>query len=71
MRKTRSSSFVRLFYNEGYARYDVTHEKNIKILTHKQVLQRLPIAAAQVKTHNASKDLVIDNVFFIQSAISY
>ena len=32
---------------KGYARYDATHEKELKIIIPKHILQRLPIALAQ------------------------
>ena len=35
-----------------------TQEKGLKILTPKQILQRLPIALAQVKAGNNSKNLL-------------
>ena len=35
-----------------------TEEKGLKILTPKQILQRLPIALAQVKAGNNSKNLL-------------
>ena len=38
--------------------YDSKHGKGLKILTPKQVLQRLPIALAQVKADNTSKNLL-------------
>ena len=34
------------------------HGEGIKILTPKQILQRLPIALAQVKVGNTSKNLI-------------
>ena len=41
---------------------EVKHEtfqvKGIKVLTPKQLLQRLPLTSAQVKTGNASNDLL-------------
>ena len=36
----------------------VSDRKQLKILTHKQMLQRLPIALAQVKTGNTSENLL-------------
>ena len=39
------------------AKYGATKEKGLKILTSKQMLQRLPIALAQVKTGNNSESL--------------
>ena len=38
--------------------YDSKHGKGLQILTPKQVLQRLPIALAQVKADNTSKNLL-------------
>ena len=40
------------------ARHEATEEKGLKILTSKQMLQRLPIAFAQVKTDNNSEILL-------------
>ena len=34
------------------ANYKTIHEKGIQISTHKQMLQRLPVALAQVKVGN-------------------
>ena len=38
------------------AGYKATHGKVLKLLTPKQMLQRLPIALAQVKSGNASEN---------------
>ena len=40
------------------AAYEVKHGKGPKILTPKQMLQRLPIALAQVLASNTSKNLL-------------
>ena len=40
------------------AKYKGKHGKRLKILTPKQMLQRLPIAPAQVKAGNTSKNLL-------------
>ena len=40
------------------AKQDETKEKRLKILTPKQMLQRLPIALAQVKAGNNSENLL-------------
>ena len=40
------------------AKYKAKHEKGLKILTLKQILQRLPTALAQVKAGNAFKNLL-------------
>ena len=40
------------------AKYRATKGKGLKILTSKQMLQRLPIALAQVKAGNNSKNLL-------------
>ena len=51
------------------AKYRATKGKGLKILTSKQMLQRLPIALAQVKAGNNSKSLLKENktncIFFI------
>ena len=38
--------------------YDAKNGKGLKLLTTKQMLRRLPIALAQVKTRNTSENLV-------------
>ena len=40
------------------ASYGAKHEKGLKILSAEQILQRLPIALAQVKAANTSKNLL-------------
>ena len=40
------------------AKYKAKHGKGLKILTSKQMLQRLPIALAQVKAGNTSENLL-------------
>ena len=40
------------------AKYKAKHEKGLKILTLKQILQRLPTTLAQVKAGNALKNLL-------------
>ena len=40
------------------AKYKAKYERNLKILTPKQTLQRLPIALAQVKAGNTSGNLL-------------
>ena len=40
------------------AKYKAKHEKGLKILTLKQILQRLPTALAQVKAGNTFKNLL-------------
>ena len=40
------------------AKYKAKYGGALKILTPKQILQRLPIALAQVKTHNNSENLL-------------
>ena len=40
------------------AKYKVIYEEGLKILTPKQMLQKLPITLAQVKTGNASENLL-------------
>ena len=37
------------------ANYKAKHKKELKILTSKQILQRLPIALTQIKEGNASE----------------
>ena len=44
------------------AKYKTIHGEGLKILTLKLVLQRLPIALAQVKAGNTS-----ENLFFVSS----
>ena len=40
------------------AKYKTKYGEGLKILTHKQMFQRLPIALAQVKAGNASENLL-------------
>ena len=40
------------------AEYDVKYVKGLKILTPKEMLQRLPITLAQVKAGNTSKNFL-------------
>ena len=40
------------------AKYRSMHEEGLKILTPKQMIQRLPIALAQVKAGNNSENLL-------------
>ena len=42
------------------AKYKTKYGEGLKILTPKQMLQRLPIAIAQVKAGNASEKLIIE-----------
>ena len=51
------------------AKYETKHEKGVKILTSKQMLQRLPIALAQVKAGNTSENL--SDIFYIYSRRFY
>ena len=41
------------------AKYKAKYEKGVKILTPKQMLQRLPIALAEVKAGNTFENLLI------------
>ena len=43
---------------ESKTKYEAKHEKRLKILTPKQMLQILPIALAQVKAGNIFEDLL-------------
>ena len=59
--KSRQASFK--LFNEYYliaseATYKVKHGERLKILSPKQMLQRLPIALAQVKAGNTSEKLL-------------
>ena len=51
-----------MFYNcskiVSQAIYKTKHGEDLKILTRNQVLQRLPVALAQVKAGNASENLL-------------
>ena len=40
------------------AAYDTKHRKGLKILTSKQMLQRLPLVLAQLKASNTSKNVI-------------
>ena len=41
---------------------DAKHGKRLKLLTTKQMLQRLPIALAQVKTVNTPENLLLSEI---------
>ena len=67
--KTKCSNFswlkrkIKNFFRNYYillseAKYKAKHGKGLKILTPKQMLQRLPIALAQVKAGNTSESLL-------------
>ena len=51
------------------------HEEELKILTPKQMLQRLPIALAQVKVRNRSQNLLNKirqtHIFFVLNKTNY
>ena len=49
------------------AAWDSKHGKTLQILTHKQMLQRLLIALAQVKADNTSENLLNEIPQFIYS----
>ena len=53
------------------AKYEVTNGKGLKILTFKQMLQRLLIALAQIKAGNTSESLLKEirqNVYSLYQA---
>ena len=53
------------------AKYEVTNGKGLKILTFKQMLQRLIIALAQIKAGNTSESLLKEirqNVYSLYQA---
>ena len=51
--------YIEMLSDVNYnARQNETKEKGLKTLTHKQMLQRLPIALAQVKAGNNSESLL-------------
>ena len=49
------------------AAYDAKRGKGLKILTPKQIFQRLPIALPQVKAGNPSENLLNENCQIIYS----
>ena len=49
------------------AKYRAKHGKRFKILTPKQMLQRLPIALAQLKAGNTSENLLNETCQIISS----
>ena len=57
------------------AKYETNYGSGLKILTTKQTLQRLPMALAQVKAGNASKNFTKWNrtnyIFFVSRRRSY
>ena len=53
------------------AKYKAKYGRDIKILTSKQVLQRLPIALAKVKAANTSENLlneIRETIYFLYRA---
>ena len=50
--------FLWLFSNVSEVKYKTTDGEGIKILTPKQMLQKLPMAHAHVKTGNKSENLL-------------
>ena len=51
--------YTKMFFDASYeAKQDETKRTGLKILTPKQMLQRLPIALAQVKAGNNSENLL-------------
>ena len=56
------NNVIKLFYDSSSmvseAKHEATKETGLKILNPKQMLQRLPIALAQVKAGNNSEDLL-------------
>ena len=46
-------------------------DKEIKILTSKQMLQRLPVELAQLKAGNTSTWKQTNNIFFVSRKINY
>ena len=57
-REKTINSFRDYFIFLSQAKYKAKHGKGLKILTPKQMLQRLPIAIAQVKAGNTSENLL-------------
>ena len=56
------------------AKYKTKYGEGFKILTLKQMLQRLPIALAQVKAGNTSENLLNEirfYIFFVSSKTNY
>ena len=47
-----------ILYAAPKSKQNKTEGKGLKILTHKQMLQRLPVALAQVKAGNTSENLL-------------
>ena len=50
--------FLEIFFFLYEAKYKVKYGEGLKMLTSKQMLQRLPIALAQVKAGNTSEKLL-------------
>ena len=55
------------FKDTGFS-YKVSDHSNLKILTPKQILQRSPVALAQEKAGNASKNLLNESRQIIYSS---
>ena len=59
------------------ANYKTVHGEGLKILTPKQMLQKLPISLAQVKAGNRSENLlneirpIIYHIFYVLSKRNY
>ena len=60
-------------FKSGKFEQKPSHEKWLKILTPKQMLQRLPIALGQVKAGNTSENLIneTNHIFFLLSKRNY
>ena len=60
--------YTGMMFDSSYqAKQDETKETGLKILTSKQMFQRLPIAIAQVQTSNNSKSLLNEVIPIVYS----
>ena len=61
MRSSRKKIFFRNYYLLlSEAKWKIKHGKDLKTLAPKQMLQKLPIALAQVKAANTSENLLYE-----------
>ena len=72
-RKAVIESFHRYFLIYSEAKHEAKYERGLKKFTSKQILQRLPIALAQVKTGYTPKYVLneIRQIIFVSSKRNY
>ena len=72
-RKAVIESFHKYFLIYSEAKHEAKYERGLKKFTSKQILQRLPIALAQVKTGYTPKYVLneIRQIIFVSSKRNY